>query len=452
MSTANEFTNFTRPSRLYVGLVLLLWGAFAFFTVVQLFRNDAPPTAGERPQIVPQTEPKAAPAADKAVGHAWPQWRGPQRDGIATETGLRVDWPAGGPPKLWEHEAGEGFSSLAVVQGRIYTMLQDGTQEAIVCWDAGTGQEVWRHRYPARFTHKFGGGPRSSPCVDGDRLYAVGATGTMTCLALGAVPPRVLWSKPLLEEFGAPNIQWGTSFSPLVDGSLVFVAPGGPGGRSLAALDKYTGAIRWQALDDPASPSSPVRAEIASQRQVVFLTGTGLVAVTPEHGTVLWRFPWKTDYDANVGTPVIAGDQVFIATGYGKGCALVKVDKTGQGLTAKLVYKNKRMMSHFTTGVLYQDHIYGFNDSTLTCMEWRSGNVAWTERGFDKGSLTIADGRLFILAEYGTVAVADATPEAYREKTRWSFSTKRSWTAPVIANGRLYLRNEEKIACYDLRK
>lgn len=448
MSTANEFTNFARPSRLVLGAIVFLWGVFGFFTVCQLFRKDTSAVDPERLKELQRT----ALVSDRRVANDWPQWRGPNRDGTSTETGLRTDWSAGPARKLWEREAGEGYSSLAVVQGRAYSMLQDHEQEAIVCWDADTGQELWRHRYPARFQHEFGNGPRSTPSIDGTRLYAVGATGVMTCLDISASPPRVVWTKPLLAEFGTDNLKWGTSVSPLVDGDLVYVNPGGPGGRSLVALDKLTGAVRWQALDDAASNSSPVLADCGGQRQVIFFTETGLVAVTPDQGTLLWRFPWRTDYGANVATPIVAGDYIFISTGYGKGCALVKIDKTGETWTARLIYKNLRMMAHFATCVLYQDHIYGFNDSTLTCMELRSGKVLWKERGFDKGSLTIADGQLYILGEFGTIAVADATPDAYREKARWSFSEKRCWTAPVIADGRLFVRNEEKIACYDLRK
>ncbi len=226
----------------------------------------------------------------------------------------------------------------------------------------------------------------------------------------------------------------------------------GPTAEPSRSLDKLTGAVRWQALDDTAAYGSPILADCAGQRQVIFFTETGLAALTPESGKLLWRFAWETDFGANIVTPIVTGDYVFISSGYGKGCALIKVEQTDAGLTTRLVYKNKKMITHFATCVLYQDHLYGFSDTTLTCMELRTGKVAWTERGFDKGSLTIADGRLYILGEMGTLALAEATPTGYREISRFTFSDKKCWTAPVIADGRLYVRNEDKIACYDLRR
>jgi outer membrane protein assembly factor BamB len=445
MSTAGESTKFVRPSRLYLSTLVFFWGVFGFFTVWQFLRKDSSAADPERLEELA----KIPLAPEKRSGNDWPQWRGLGRDGLSAETGLLTLWPEGGPRKLWEQPTGGGFSSVAVARGRVFSMFQDQDQEAVVCWDAETGRELWRYRYPALFRHKFGDGPRSTPTVDGDLVFTVGATGIMTCLNLSGAK---LWSKPLLEDFGAPNLEWGTSLSPLVDGNLVFVNPGGPGGNSLAALDKLTGAVRWQTLDDAASNSSPVLADSAGRRQLVFFTDRGLVAVTPDEGTFLWRYPWTTDFGANIATPIVAGDYVFLSSGYGKGCAMVKIEKTPQGLAPKLVYKNLKMKTHFSTCVCYQDHLYGFNDTTLTCMEFRTGKVTWTQRGFDKGSLTIADGHLFILGEFGTLAVAEATPEAFREQSRFQFSEKRCWTVLVIANGRLYVRDEQKLTCYDLKK
>jgi len=444
----NEFTNFGRPSRLVVGSIIFLWAVFGYFTINQILRKDN----AVADQGLFQELQKIALNPEKRSSHDWPQWRGPSRDGISSETGLLAVWPTGGPTKLWEQSTGGGFSSTIVVAGRVYCLFQDGDREAIVCWNADTGRENWRYRYPASFKNNFGNGPRSTPTVDGNRLYAVGATGIMTCLQIDGAQPELVWTKPLLEEFDAANLQWGTSFSPLVDGNLVYINPGGPGGKSLVALDKATGAVHWQSLDDAAGYSSPILTEIAGLRQIVFFTETGLVAVTPDQGKLLWRYPWKTDFGANIATPIVAGDYVYISSGYGKGCALVKVEKTDNGLAANLVYKNKKMKTHFSTCVLYQDHLYGFDDTILTCLNFRTGEVAWKERGFDKGSVTLADGDLVILGEYGQLALAQATPAGYHEKSRFVFSTSRCWTVPVIAEGRLYVRNEEKIACYDLRK
>ena len=448
MSTASEFNRSARARRLHLGTIVVLWGIFAFFTVGHFLRRD---TAAADPEKLKELQ-NAPLASDKRAAADWPQWRGPNRDGVSTETGLLTAWPEGGPRKLWEQPSGPGYSSLAVAQGRVISMVQDGRSEAVVCWDAETGREIWRHLTPAYFKHKFGNGPRSTPTIDGDLVFSVGATGIMNCLRVVKDKPELLWTKPLLEEFGAKNLEWGVSFSPLVVGDLVYTNPGGPEGRSLVALDKRTGAVRWQALDDFAGNSSPVLADIAGQKQIVFFTETGLVAVTPDQGKLLWRFPWQTEFGASIATPIVVGDFVFVSSGYGKGCAMVKVESTGQGLEARLVYKNRNMRTHFTSCVRHQEHLYGFNDTSLTCMELRTGKVAWMERGFDKGSLTLADGHLFILGEYGTLAVAEASPEAYREKGRFQFSENRCWTVPVIANGKMYVRDQEKLACYDVKK
>ena len=421
MSTSSEFTRIARPSPLYLAAVIFLWGVFGFFTICQILSKDS--NTQDPVKLKELRNTSLTPS--KSSSNDWPQWRGPNRDGLSREIGLLTIWPEGGPRKLWEQPTGEGFSCLAVAKGRVITMVQDGSQEAIVCWNAGDGREMWRHRYPASFHHQFGNGPRSTPTIDGDLVFTIGATGIMTCLKLppvappskggeknnsppskdegknnsppleggarGGANPEVLWTKSLLEEFGAKNLEWGIALSPLVEGDLVYVNPGGPDGRSLVALDKLTGAVRWQALPDIGSNSSPVSADCAGERQIIFFTERGLVAVTPDQGKLLWRYPWITDFGANIATPIVTGDYVFLSSAYGKGCGLVKIEKKDGGLTPNLVYKNRKMQNHFSSCVLYQDHIYGFNDVTLTCMEFKTGAVRWTQRGFDKGSLTIAD-------------------------------------------------------------
>jgi outer membrane protein assembly factor BamB len=368
-------------------------------------------------------------------------------------------WPEQGPPWLWETKAGEGYSALAVSGGRAFLLVQDGDHEAIVCWDSHKGTELWRFRYPASYKNEFGNGPRSTPCVEGGHVYTVGATGIMHCLkaAPADAAGEKVWRKNLLEEFGAANIQWGVSFSPLIEGDLIFVMPGGAGGNSLAALDKRTGEVRWKALDDPAAYSSPVAATIGGQRQVIFFTRRGLVGVTPEEGQLLWRYPWETDYGANIATPIVAKDYVFITTGYNRGCAVVKIERQADGsFAAQRVYEHNKMSSHFSTPVFYQDYIYGFHDSNLICLEFRTGKVMWKERGFSRGSLLVADGHLFILGQNGRLGVAQATPDGYRPKGLVQVFPeepgKKCWTVPVLANGRLYVRDEDRVICLDVRK
>ncbi|MCS6851212.1 MAG: PQQ-like beta-propeller repeat protein [Gemmataceae bacterium] len=390
----------------------------------------------------------AAPVA--AESNDWPQWRGPRRDGLSLETGLLDRWPEAGPKLVWQAPVGAGYSALAVADGRAITLFQDGDSEAVVCWDAETGKERWRFRYPCRYVNDFGNGPRSTPTISGDLIFAVGATGMMHCLK--ADTGEKVWVRDLLRDFGAENLQWGVSFSPLVEGGLVYTNPGGPNGRSLAAFHKADGKLAWAALDDVAGYSSPIAVTAAGKRQVVFFTGKRLVGVDPVTGSLLWSYPWETDYDANIATPIAVGDYLFISSGYDRGCALLKVVAEQGTFRIQRVYENTHMRNHFASCVYYNEHLYGFDEATLTCMEFRSGTVRWRERGFRKGSLTIADGKLFVLSENGRLALADASPEAYRERSSYRFSHGKCWTVPVLCRGKLYLRDEEKVVCLDVKK
>jgi outer membrane protein assembly factor BamB len=390
----------------------------------------------------------------------WPQWRGPHRDGVSADTGLLPSWPDDllQRRKRWEHKTGEGFSSVVVAGGRAYTLFQDGDSEAVVCWDAVTGDERWRFRYRCHYVNGFGSGPRSTPTVDGDRVYTVGGTGLMHCLKTEPASSggEVVWAVDLLKEFHAENLKWGVSFSPLIEGDLVYVNPGGPGGYSVAALNKHTGATVWHALDDPAGYSSPVAATLANRRQIVFFTGNAVLGVSPADGALYWRYSWPTQEGVNSATPVVVGDYVFITSAYGRGCALLKIEDDGSGgQRPALVYKNRRLLrGHFSSPVFYQGHIYGFDDSRLICLDFRTGQECWrVEQRFNKGSLLIADGRLIILGEYGTLALAEANPKAYRELSVVPlFDRTRCWSVPALANGLLYVRNEEQIVCLDLER
>jgi outer membrane protein assembly factor BamB len=399
------------------------------------------------------------PATDPSQVGQWPQWRGPNRDGVSAETGWLTEWPAKGPRVLWKKEAGDGYSSLAVAGGRVYTMLRDGDAEAVVCRDADTGKQLWRFSYPGKygqegrtFEEGYGSGPRSTPTVDGDHVYTVGATGILHCLR--ADTGKKVWQHDLIAEFKPPkNLQWGVSFSPLVEGGLVFTNPGGKSGESLVAFDKRTGEVVWKNLDDPAGYSSPIAMTVEGVPQVIFFTGAGLVSVDPKTGGLHWRYPWETQFGCNIATPIAAGNYLFISSNYGKGCAVLEVSKDGGGkLQARRVYEGTQMSNHFSSSVRYQDHVYGFNDGVLTCLDFRTGETVWREKGFKKGSLLIADGHLIVLGENGKLAVARATPDGFQAKSSFQVSRKKCWTAPVLAGGRLYVRDETHVICLDLKK
>ena len=259
----------------------------------------------------------------------WPQWRGPRRDGVSFDTGFSFNWPSAGPPTRWEKSIGRGFSAPVVCDGRVYTMVQDdisdteggGPQpcEAIICWDADTGAERWRFCYPGSYEERMGAGPRSTPLVAGGLVYAVGPTGAFHCLC--ADTGEKMWRHDLLEEFNAQRPRYGVSFSPLLDGELVFALPGGREGGSVAAFNARSGQLAWHALDDEAGYSSPVCATLGGVRQLLVLTNEALVSLSPTNGRVYWRYPWQTKDGFNIATPLTFDNYVFISSAYGKGCA-----------------------------------------------------------------------------------------------------------------------------------
>ncbi|MBI2807274.1 MAG: PQQ-like beta-propeller repeat protein [Planctomycetes bacterium] len=430
------------------GLCLLILVGVAFYYYRQRDREEADPLRVEELATIKFSDPNA-------TTRDWPQWRGPNRDGVSTEINLLTAWPKDGPKKLWEAKTGEGFASVAIAKGRAFTIFQDGGNESVVAWDANSGREVWRFSYPCAYTNSYGNGPRSTPSVDGKFLYSVGATGKMYCLESETDNPagKLVWSKDLLKEFAAANLRWGVSFSPLVVDDRVLVMPGGPNGNALAALDKRTGEVLWKKHDDQASYSSPVAATFHGKPQILFLTGARLVSVAPDTGEEFWHFPWPIQLQCNIATPIVMDDYVFISTGYGKGCAMLKIDQGGAGGQPSLVYKNRRMRNHFSSCVRYKDHVYGFDDSNLACLNLRTGERTWEERGFDKGSVLLVGDQLIVYGANGILALAEANPQKYVEKSRFQFSTQhqRCWSVPVLSHGLLYVRDQEKLVCFDVR-
>ncbi|MBL8796823.1 MAG: PQQ-like beta-propeller repeat protein [Planctomycetia bacterium] len=375
----------------------------------------------------------------------WPQWRGRHRDGLSRETGLLSTWPARGPTVVWQVPIGLGYSSMAVADGKLFTQFQEGEQEVAVCLDASTGQELWRRAYPGKYRTDpaYGPCPRATPAVDGERVYLVSGGGLALCLAVA--DGKELWKKDLLADFAASLPKWGVASSPLLVEDAVIVQPGGPG-AALAALNRYNGSPLWHAHDDPAGYSSPLVATLAGRRQIVHFSGDSLLSVSPA-GALLWRFPWETSHHCNAATPIVRGDYVFISSSYGKGCALVKVTPSG----AEAVYETNEMCNHFASSILVGEHLYGFSDSILKCLDFRTGQPAWTKRGLGKGSLLAADGKLIILGENGYLCLANATPAGYEELASFRFSSRRCWSAPVLAQGKLYVRDTEKLVCYALK-
>jgi outer membrane protein assembly factor BamB len=309
-----------------------------------------------------------------------------------------------------------------------------------------------RHGEP--YHNNKGDGPRGIPTVDGDSVYALGANGDLACLATDSGTPR--WHVNVLEKFGGRNIRWGLSESPLVDGNNVIVNPGGPG-ASIVALNKETGELVWKTddLDDPAGYSSAIAADVDGMRQILHFTSRAAVGVSARDGKLLWRYEPVANKTADIATPIYHDQRVFYSSAYQTGCALLKLtaDRSTGDANAEEVYFNRDMMNHHASCVLVDGHLYGFSNAILSCMEFDTGNVKWKDRSVGKGSLIYADGKLVCFSERGVVGLVDATPEAYREKGQFKIETgtQPTWSHPVIAAGRLYLRDQDALYCYDVR-
>jgi outer membrane protein assembly factor BamB len=390
-------------------------------------------------------------AAAQTAGD-WPQWRGPNRDGISKETGLMKQWPAEGPPLAWKAKgAGGGYSSFAVTGGRMYTMGLRGDREFVIAFDTATGKEVWAMAHGGAFRNDRGDGPRGTPTVDGDKLYALGGDGDLSCLETRT--GRVVWTMNILKKFGGSNITWGISESPLVIGEKVLVNAGGPG-ASIVALKKTDGSLIWKSQSDAAGYSSGIPVQLGGKTQVVFFTSRRAVGLDINDGRLLWEYPRAANNVANAATPIARGNRVFISSDYGTGAGLVELKTDAKGMTAAEIYFTKDMRNHHSSSVLIGDHLYGFSSSILTAMRFDTGEIAWRDRSVGKGSLVFADGHLYCLSENGVVGLVEATPEAYREKGRFRIPQDNlpTWSHPVVAGGRLYLRDQDTIYAYDIRQ
>ena len=382
-------------------------------------------------------------------GANWPQWRGPNRDGISKETGLLKQWPAEGPALVWKAAgAGRGYSSFSVSNGNLYTMGLRGDREFVVAFDIATGKEAWATAHGSAFRNDRGDGPRGTPTVDGDRIYALGGAGDLSCL--DARTGKVVWTKNVLKEFGGSNIQWGISESPLVMGNKVLVNAGGRG-ASIVALNKTDGSVIWKSQSDEAGYSSAIPLQVNGSTQVIFFTASRAVGLDMNDGRLLWEYARPSNNVANVATPIARANRVFISSDYGAGGGVIEIKPDNK---AQEIYFTKEMKNHHSSSVLVGDHLYGFSSAILTAMKFDTGEIAWRDRSVGKGSLVYADGHLYCFSENGVVGLVEATPAGYKEKGRFRIpqDSLPTWTHPVVVGGRLYLRDQDTIYAFDVRE
>ena len=385
----------------------------------------------------------------------WPQWRGPNRTGISAERGLLKQWPQGGPKRLWiNSQMGNGYSSFAIVKGRLYTMGSRRGTEQLICLDASTGREQWAANLGRELSNGWGGGPRGTPTVDGDRVYAMSGKGDLICTDLAG---KIQWQTSMT-RLGGGEPKWGYTESITVDGNLALATPGGRQG-AVVAFNKLNGRVVWQSsqFTDGAQYASVVPVNHNGSRQYIQLTERNLVGLDARNGNVLWKSAWP-GRTAVIPTPIFNNGQVYIASGYGVGCKLVNI---GAGNRASDVWSNRVMKNHHGGVILYGKHLYGYSDgSGWMCQDFASGREVWSEkRALGKGCPTIAEGLMYCVDESrGAVALAAASATGWKEHGRFRLAPQsrirssrgKVWTHPVVANGKLYLRDQEHIYCHDI--
>lgn len=386
----------------------------------------------------------------------WPQWRGPNRDDLSTERGLLTSWPEGGPTRSWMFEdCGVGYAGPAIVEGKLYIMGGREGQSQLLCLDAATGKEIWQSDLSDIYENSWGDGPRSTPTVDGDLIFTMTANGTLTCS--NKSDGSQVWSASMTELGGKIPV-WGYAESPLVYKNMVLCTPGGESG-TIAALSKETGEVLWRSSDitDMAHYSSIVTMEVANQTIGIQLLEKQLVGFDLSDGTTLWSESWPGRV-AVIPTPIVRGNEVYVSSGYGAGCMLMRV---ADDLTAEKIYDDKLMANHHGGVILLNDHLYGFSDGKgWVCQEFETGDKAWREKGvLGKGAIAYAEDHFYCLSEdEGEVVLIDATTDGWQEHGRFKLDPQttirkdkgRIWVHPVICNGRLFLRDQDLVYCYDI--
>ena len=380
----------------------------------------------------------------------WPQFRGVHRDGISPATGLLKSWTEAEPKELWRQPLGEGYSAVSVADGRLYTMYAttEGEQklEFAAAFQASDGKELWRTKIGEQLDTEFGNGPRSTPLVDGETVYVLGSHGNFAALNTADGTPR--WNFQLTETFGSSRPYWGFSTSAVLEGDLLILEGGGPEGKSYSGIDKKTGDVKWTSGEGGPGYNSPLPIDLHGQRQFVYIAG-GLLRSIDAQGNELWSHPWPRG-ETHAMPVFIAPDKIFASGVEAVGAALYQVSQEGEGWKVEELWRDRVMRNHFSSSLLHDDHLYGFDNATLKCIDPLTGEMKWGKRGFGKGSLIYADGHLLVLSDRGVLALVEASPEAYVEKGRFQALDGRTWTAPVVAGNRLYLRDHTQLVSYDL--
>lgn len=395
-----------------------------------------------------------SPPAEKpraAVDAYWTDFRGPSRDGKYDQRAILTAWPQDGLRPVWKQPIGGGYASFAIADGRLFTIEHRFDKELVVSYDAETGRELWTRGAVAGNRGGIDDGPRATPTWQDGRLYALGVEGEL--YALDARTGAPVWQRNILTDNGASNLTYGMAGSPLVVDDKVIVQPGGSNGRSIVAYHKDTGAPVWTALADRQAYTAPMLVTLGGVRQIVTVTAQRAVGLTVGDGTLLWEFPWTTDFDVNAAQPIVIGDnRLFLSAGYGHGAAVIELTRHTEGFTVNTVWQNNRMKNKFTSSVLHEGFIYGLDEAILACVNSSTGELQWKGGRYGYGQVVLASGHLIVLSEDGDLALVKATPASHQEVVRFSAIDGKTWNHPALADGRLFVRNGNEMAAFDLRR
>lgn len=375
----------------------------------------------------------------------WPNWRGPNHDGISPETGFEPRWHET-PPKLWSQDIGSAFSGLTCVDGRVYTCGTRDKQQVLFCLDAVSGTVIWQTPIEGEYKERQGGdGTRATPTLNDGRVYVHGALGRLLCC--DAQTGKEIWS----QQFdGKP--QWGYSGSVLIEGQTAITTAGGSHG-ALVAVDKKSGKLIWQAGAGTVGYATPYPFTFDGQRYIVGFLANEAIIVTADHGTLVCQIPWKTDWDVNAASPIFHDGRLFLSSGYKTGSALFRLTRAGDKLSAEKVWGvDKIILGKFQSAVLFEGHLYVSDEKALKCVDFATGKEKWAERGITNGTVIIADGQLLVLTEDGELQIGRLAPEKFDPTTKVSLLDGRCWTIPTLYQGRLYARNLKLAACFDLSR
>jgi outer membrane protein assembly factor BamB len=426
-------------------------------------------------------------------GEDWPAFLGPRGDGKSTETGLQLPWPKEGPKLLWKIRLGTGYCAPAVSRGRLYTFDRIAGTARLICWNAETGENLWKFDYPSTYEDLYGydNGPRACPVVDGDRVYIYGAEGLLHCVS--AADGKLLWKADVMQDFGVIQNFFGVGSAPVVEGDLLLVAVGGsppesaavppgqlnlvkPNGSAIVAFDKRTGAVKYRVGDDLSSYSVPHCTTVDGRRWCFYFARDGLLGFNPTDGKTDFHFPWRAPIleSVNVSNPVVVGNEVFISETYGPGSALLKT----QPGKAELVWaddpraRTKKLQTHWNTAIYVDGYLYGCsgrhsNTAELKCIKWSTGEEQWSQPGLSRSSLTYVDGHLICLTEYGDVLLLKANPQKFEAVSHFTPTTEDgqpdpsnlgpprllaypAWAAPIVTHGLMIVRGQGRVACFEI--